>query len=178
MMINSEVLRERLNDKSAIPWHENDRSTNSYKQGFLSGIIKALVIVGEVEYFTEHGHDRPPVDLELDDETTESLKTITGAINDKIKELELTSHSEKDIVNMCIWLMQDVHDKMMEYMDMMEVEHTEGIPTLNYSYFGIVQKLLLCRTRHGGGTSTRAKCEQLGFDSCETIIIGERDGEI
>jgi len=30
----------------------------------------------------------------------------------------------------------------------------------------------LQRTRHSGGTSTIAKCEQLGFDSGETIVIG------
>ena len=55
----------------------------------------------------------------------------------------------------------------------MNVEHTEGIPMFEYSYFDIVQKLLLSRTRHGGGTSTRKKCEQLGLDSYETVIIGD-----
>src|SRR5699024_5503322 len=149
----------------------------SYKQGFLSGMIKALTIINNVEYFTEHGHERPPIDFELDDETSESLKVVMGAVNDKLNELELSSHSEKDIVNMCILLMEDVHERMMEYMEMMGFEHDEGIPKLSYSYFEIVQNLLLCRTRHGGGTSTREKCEKLGFDSYETIIIGGSEGE-
>ncbi len=177
MMIDSEILRERLNDKSAIPWHENDRSTNSYKQGYLSGLIKALAILGEVEYFTEHGKDREPIDFEFSEDDIKGLKAITRAVSDKIKELELSSHSEKDIVEACIGLMESVHGRMMEYMEMMDVEHTEGIPVLNYSYFEIVQTLLLQRTRHSGGTSTRAKCEQLGFDSYETITIGESEGE-
>jgi hypothetical protein len=174
-MIDSKILHEKLNDKSVIDWLNDDKSPLSYKQGYLSGIIKALSIVSEVEYFTKYGHDRPPIDFEVDDETSESLKIVMGAVNDKIKELELTRHSEKDIVNGCIWLMEDVLEKMMEYMEMMDVEHTEGVPTLKYSYFEIVQKLLLCRTMHGGGTSTRKKCEQLGFDSYATITIGETE---
>lgn len=175
MMIDSKMLRERINNKSAIPWHENDRSTNSYKQGYLSGLIKALAILGEVEYFTEHGKDREPIDFEFSDDVIKGLTAVTGAVSDKIKELELASHSEKDIVEACIGLMEGVHGRMMEYMEMMDVEHTEGVPVLNYSYFEIVQTLLLMRTGHSGGTSTRAKCEQLGLDSFEEIIIGERE---
>lgn len=177
MKIDSEILRERLNDKSIIDWMDSDRSPQHYKQGFVSGIIKALAIVGEVEYFTEHGEDREPIDFEFDEDIVKGLKALTGAVADKAKALELSSHSEKDIVNMCIGLMEDVHERMMEYMEMMGLEHDEGIPKLSYSYFEIVQKLLLCRTRHGGGTSTRNKCEQLGLDSYETIIIGESEGE-
>ena len=173
MMINSEILRERLNDKSLIDWLDNDQSSKSYKRGYLSGLMKALVILGEVEYFTEHGKDREPIDFELSDEATESLKTVVGALNNKLKEIELSSHSEKDIVDMCICLMEDVHGNLMEYMEMMDVEHTEGMPKLKYLYFQIVQTLLLSRTSHSGGTSTRKKCEQLGLDSCETIVIGD-----
>jgi hypothetical protein len=88
---------------------------------------------------------------------------------------ETASHSEKDIVESCIELMEDVHANMMEYMEMMEVEHTEGIPTLTYNYFQIVKRLLLGRTRHGGGTSTTAKCRQLGIDPYGEIIIGESE---
>lgn len=180
-MINSEVLHEKLNDKSVIDWLDNDKSPLSYKQGYLSGIIKALSIISEVEYFAKHGHDKPPIDFELDEETSESLKIVMGAVNDKIKELELSSHSEKDIVNGCIGLMEDVHERMMEYMEMMGFEYNskdkEEIPQFRYSYFEIVQRLLLQGTSHSGGTSTRKKCEQLGFDSYETIIIGENERE-
>lgn len=177
MMIDSKVLKERLNDRSVLDWIDNDKSSANYKQGFVSGIIKALAIVGELEHFTEHGCDMPPIEFDFDENTIKVLKKLTGAVSDKIKDLELESHSEKDTVENCIMLMEDVHEQMMDYMEMLDVEHTEGIPTLGYTYFQIVQKLLLCRTRHGGGTSTRKKCEKLGFDSYETIIIGESDGE-
>lgn len=175
MRIDSEILRERLNNPELISWIDEDCSSQSYKQGYLSGLIKALAIVGEVEYLTEHGKDREPIDFEFSDDVIKGLTAVTGAVSDKIKELELSSHSEKDILKGCIWLMEDVHERMMNYMEIMDVEHTEGVPVLNYSYFEIVQKLLLSRTKHSGGTSTRAKCEQLGFDSCETVAIGESE---
>ena len=172
LMIDSEILRKKLNDKSLIDWIDSDGSPMHYKQGYLSGLIKALVMLEEVEYFTEHGKDREPIDFEFSEDVIKGLTAVTGAVSDKIKELELASHSEKDIVDMCIGLMETVHGQMMEYMEMMGVEHTEGIPKLNYSYFEIVQTLLLSRTKYGGGTSTRKKCEQLGFDSYETVVIG------
>lgn len=37
------------------------------------------------------------------------------------------------------------------------------------SYFSIVQELFLFRTSHSGGTSTRAKCKQLGVDWSDGI---------
>lgn len=173
MMIDSKVLREKLNDPSMFDWFDEDKSPQLYKQGFLSGMIKALAILGEVEYFTEHGKDREPISFEFDEDTVKGLQAVTGAVSDKLKELELLSHSERDIVEACIGLMEGVHGRLMEYMEMMGVEHTEGIPKIHYTYFEIVQTLLLFKTRHGGGTSTRAKCKQLGFDSSESIIIGE-----
>jgi len=109
MMIDSEVLKKKLNDKSIVDWIDDDNSPINYKQGYLSGIIKALSVVGEVEYFTKNGHDRPPIDFELDDEAAESLRVVMKTVNDKLKELELSSHSEKDIVNGCIGLMDSVH---------------------------------------------------------------------
>lgn len=175
MKIDSEVLRERLNNQKLIDWIDKDKSSKQYKRGYLSGLIKALSVLGEVEYFTEHGKDREPIKFEISEDTANELREVIGAVNDKIKELELESHSEKDIVNMCIGLMEDVHEKMMEYMEMMDVEHTEGIPTLRYSYFEIVQKLLLYRTKHSGGTSTRDKCKQLGLDSYKEIFIGKSE---
>lgn len=177
MIISSELLKERLNNQSIIDWIDNDKSPASYKQGYLSGLIKALVVLAEVEYFTEHGKDREPIDFEFSDDAIKGLTAVTGAVADKIKELELQSHSERDIVEQCIGLMNGVHEDMMEYMEMMDVEHTEGIPAFRYNYFQIVRRLLLCRTRHGGGTSTRAKCRQLGIDPYGEVIIGEEEKE-
>lgn len=47
----------------------------------------------------------------------------------------------------------------------------------NMSYFHIVQKLFLFRTYHSGGTSTMAKCKQLGVDSSENVEFKFEEGE-
>jgi hypothetical protein len=95
--------------------------------------------------------------------------------NDKLNELELSSHSEKDIVNGCVSLMQNLYENMIQYMEFMGFEYDKEVeeerPHFEYSYFEIVNKLLLYRTSHSGGTSTRKKCKQLGYDSSERIIF-------
>lgn len=178
-MIDSEVLREKLNNPELISWIDEDKSPQHYKQGYLSGLIKALAVLGEVEYLAEHGKDREPIVLDFDEDAIEGLKAVTGAVSDKIKELELLSHSEKDIVSGCIWLMEDVHSRMLEFMDINGLEYNREVeeerPEFYYSYFEIIQKLLLSRTRHSGGTSTRAKCEQLGLNPYANVVIRERE---
>mgnify|MGYP003238811925 CR=1 FL=1 len=47
----------------------------------------------------------------------------------------------------------------------------------NMSYFHIVQELFLFRTYHSGGTSTMAKCRQLGVDSGDNIEFKFSEGE-
>lgn len=177
MLIDSKELRKRINDPSMLDWFDEDKSPQSYKQGFLSGMIKALAILGEVEYFTEHGKDREPISFEFDEDTVKGLQAVTGAVSDKLKELEPQSHSERYIVEACIGLMEGVHGRLMEYMEMMDVEHTEGVPTVHYTYFEIVQTLLLMRTEHSGGTSTVAKCRQLEIDPYGEVVIGEDEDE-
>lgn len=99
----------------------------------------------------------------------------------ELNPIELTSHSEKDIVSGCISLMQDLYENMIQYMEFMgfeyDKENEEERPHLEYSYFEIVQKLLLWKTSHSGSTSTMDKCKQLGFDSCKRIIFKEKEGE-
>lgn len=177
MKIDSEVLRKKLNDRSIVDWMEEDKSPENYKQGYVSGLIKALAVLGEVEYLTEYGHERPPIELDLDDETSEGLAMVMGALSDKLNELELVSHSEKHIVTSCIGLMESVHANMLEYMQHMgfeyDSENEEERPRFRYTYFEIVQRLLLQSTRHSGGTSVRKKCEKLGIDSYGEVVIGQ-----
>jgi len=92
-----------------------------------------------------------------------------------IEEAKLLSHSEKYIVEHCIGFMDDVHRKLMAYMEMMDIEHTEGYPSLIYSNFEIVQGLLLSRTKYSGGTSTKDKCRQLGIDPYSEVVIGQEE---
>ena len=44
----------------------------------------------------------------------------------------------------------------------------------SYSYFELVQQLFLMGTNHSGGTSTRAKCRELGVDAGEAVDFSRR----
>lgn len=96
---------------------------------------------------------------------------------------ELESHEEKHILECCINIMQEVVNEFAEWYRWQHGE--DAIDELNEeerfcfrtSYFHIVQKLFLLCTNHSGGTSTRAKCEQLGVDSAEEIEFDWSDEE-
>lgn len=104
-----------------------------------------------------------------------TLKGAIELIEGKRKQLEPTSHSEKHIVEGCIALMEGVYQDIIDFMGL---EDEDEAPQLSYTYFEIVQTLLLWRTSHGGGTSTREKCEKLGFDSYGTVTIGEIEQDL
>ncbi len=88
---------------------------------------------------------------------------------------ELESHDEKHILESCISLMQEMVSAFAEWYrweygeDAIEELDVEERFCYRKSYFRIVQELFLFSTNHSGGTSTRAKCEQLGVDSSEEI---------
>lgn len=104
---------------------------------------------------------------------------LTGAVADKVKELELSSHSETETVKACISLMDTVFHRMVEYIDEMGFEYDEETkPAEVFNYFEIVQCLLLSRTRHSGGTSTIAKCKQLGFNPYEAIVFRKEEEDL
>ena len=88
---------------------------------------------------------------------------------------ELESHDEKQTLECCISLMQEMVNEFAEWYrwqhgeDAIEELDDEERFCFRKSYFSIVQELFLIGTNHSGGTSTRAKCEQLGVDSAEEI---------
>ena len=96
---------------------------------------------------------------------------------------ELESHDEKHILEYCISLMQEMVDEFAEWYrwqhgeDAIEELDEEERFCFRKSYFRIVQELFLLGTNHSGGTSTRAKCEQLGVDSAEEIEFDWSDEE-
>ena len=96
---------------------------------------------------------------------------------------KLESHYEKHILECCISLMQEVVNEFAEWYrwqhgeDAIEELDEEERFCFRKSYFRIVQELFLLGTNHSGGTSTRAKCEQLGVDSAEEIEFDWSDEE-
>ena len=95
----------------------------------------------------------------------------------------LESHDEKHILECCISLMKEMVNEFAEWYrwqhgeDAIKELDEEERFCFRKSYFHIVQKLFLLCTNHSGGTSTRAKCEQLGVDSSEEIEFDWRNEE-
>ena len=80
----------------------------------------------------------------------------------------------------CIALMQELVGEFEDYLDFMNIipESEEERFAVNFSYFHIVQRLMLWKTMHSGGTSTIEKCRALGFDPSDIVSFeDERDNE-
>ena len=96
---------------------------------------------------------------------------------------ELESHDEKNILKSCLGIMQDMVDEFSEWYrwqhgeDSIEKLDEEERFCIRKTYFRIVQELFLLYTNHSGGTSTRAKCKQLGVDWGEEIEFDWSDEE-
>lgn len=98
-----------------------------------------------------------------------------AAVEKQKIDKDLESHDEKHILKYCISLMQELVGKFEEWYEYVHGE--DAIKELcedekfcyRMSYFNIVQELFLFGTSHSGGTSTRAKCEQLCVDSSDEI---------
>ena len=95
------------------------------------------------------------------------------------------SHSEKQILEGCIALIDEMVGYFREYLDFIDFtpEYDEEKQPFCMSYFHIVNRLFLWHTSHCGGTSTRAKCHELGIDDSsktvkfELLEDEEEDGE-
>ena len=105
--------------------------------------------------------------------TPEECRAAMEKQNSANKELE--SHDEKRILECCISLMQEMVNEFAKWYRWQHGEEERFC--FKKSYFRIVQELFLLCTHHSGGTSTRAKCEQLGVDSSEEIEFDWSDEE-
>ncbi len=112
-----------------------------------------------------------------------TIEEFRAAMEKQSVNKELESHDEKHILECCISLMQEMVNEFAEWYrwqhgeDAIEELDKEERFCFRKSYFRIVQELFLLGTNHSGGTSTRAKCEQLGVDSAEEIEFDWSDEE-
>ena len=106
-----------------------------------------------------------------------------AAVEKRKVDKELESHDEKHILKSCIGLMQDMVDEFAEWYrwqhgeDSIEKLDEEERFCIRKMYFRIVKELFLLHTNHSGGTSTIAKCKQLGVDWGEEIEFDWSDEE-
>lgn len=104
-----------------------------------------------------------------------TVEECRAAVEKQKIDKDLESHDEKHILKYCISLMRELVGKFEEWYEYVHGE--DAIKELcedekfcyRMSYFNIVQELFLLATSHSGGTSTRAKCEQLCVDSSDEI---------
>lgn len=112
-----------------------------------------------------------------------TVEEFRAAMEKQNVNKELESHDEKHILECCISLMQEMVNEFAEWYrwqhgeDAIKELDEEERFCFRKSHFRIVQKLFLLGTHHSGGTSTRAKCEQLGVDSSEEIEFDWSDEE-
>ena len=112
-----------------------------------------------------------------------TVEECRAAVEKQKDDKELESHDEKHILKYCISLMWELVGKFEEWYEYVHGE--DAIKKLDeqehfcyrMSYFNIVQELFLFGTSHSGGTSTRAKCKQLGVDSSNGIEFSFGDDE-
>ena len=112
-----------------------------------------------------------------------TLEECLAAVEKQKVDKELESHDEKHILKSCLGLMQDMVDEFAEWYrwqhgeDSIEKLDEEERFCIRKTYFRIVKELFLLHTNHSGGTSTRAKCKQLGVDWGEEIEFDWSDEE-
>lgn len=161
-MTESEAIRDL--DIIRFNPHWDELVNEEYWQELMEMAIKALE---EVQKYRAIG-------------TPEECRS---AVEKQKIDKDLESHDEKHILKYCISLMQELVGKFEEWYEYVHGE--DAIKELcedekfcyRMSYFNIVQELFLFGTSHSGGTSTRAKCEQLGVDSSDEIEFSFGDDE-
>lgn len=86
--------------------------------------------------------------------------------------IETSSHSERQIYDGCIELMDKMMDNFAWYLGFIgvDIENMADDEKLRFgiSKMEIVRTLFLEHTDHSGGTSTIAKCKELGIDWSES----------
>lgn len=103
---------------------------------------------------------------EFTEKTKEELRQI--AI-----ERKLEKHTDQQIYEGCIYLMQEMVNYFREYLeyigiDIDEIDEDERF-SVSIPNTDIVRRLFLAHTRNSGGTSTRELCRLIGIDSGEYV---------
>lgn len=102
-------------------------------------------------------------------------------VDDKVEELRTEKHTDRQIYDVCILLMQKMVDYFQEYLeylgyDLDKLDEDERF-AVGISNMEIVRQLFLYRTRNSGGCSTRDFCEKLGVSPYESVKFEFEESE-
>lgn len=96
-------------------------------------------------------------------------------------ENKIESHSERDIYDGCLKLMDELIGHFRDYLEYMghDVDSLDEEETfcVGISNMEIVRMLFLQHTTHSGGTSTIQKCKELGVDWSRSVKFSVRDDD-
>lgn len=159
---------EQLARRHGLSWYE------------LLCVMADKKLLVDIEYDKEKDYEKLCRQVLLLEEVKQyraigTLEECRAAMEKQIVKKELESHDEKHILKYCISLMQKLVGKFEEWYEYVHgedaIRELDEVERFYYrmSYFSIVQELFLFRTSHSGGTSTRAKCKQLGVDWSDGI---------
>lgn len=109
----------------------------------------------------------------------EILKTL-GEKADPVKA-EMEKHTDRQIYDGCILLMQKMVDYFEEYLeylgyDLDKLDEDERF-AVGMSNMEIVRQLFLRHTRNSGGCSTKGFCEKLGIDPYKSVKFEFEESE-
>lgn len=106
-------------------------------------------------------------------DTIMSANSIRNAIENGSESGNLESHDEKAILEGCIAMMQSVGGRVNEWIEWLGIWPDDENEYLDFGWYysEIVRRLFLWNTTHSGGTSTYAKCRELGVDPCDTVTV-------
>lgn len=104
------------------------------------------------------------------------------ALEQQPSEDGMEKHTDRQIYDGCIYLMQRMVDYFQEYLeylgydlDLLDEDERFAVGISNME---IVRWLFLFHTRNSGGCSTRDFCEKIGIDASEVVKFEfERDEE-
>jgi hypothetical protein len=102
-----------------------------------------------------------------------SKEDMQEIVDKKVKEQEMEKHTDRQIYDGCIRLMERMVDYFQEYLeylgyDLDKLDEDERF-AVGISNMEIVRYLFLYSTRNSGGCSTRDFCEKLGIDPYKSV---------
>lgn len=90
-----------------------------------------------------------------------------------VAKIEMEKHTDRQIYDGCIHLMQKMVDYFQEYLDYLgydlDLLDEDERFAVGISNMEIVRYLFLYKTRNSGGCSTRDFCEKLGVDPYDSV---------
>ena len=112
----------------------------------------------------------------------EEIRTAIECLEQQPSEDGMEKHTDRQIYDGCIHLMQNMVDYFQEYLeylgydlDLLDEDERFAVGISNME---IVRWLFLFHTRNSGGCSTRDFCEKIGIDDSEVVKFEfERDEE-